>query len=214
MQYSRESFPINQDFLLTESRLVEFYFTRYEIFSPKRWTHLCLSYAHEESFIIIVKDGASLNVNYRDPLLRNVKIDPDFLTKVFLGGCVFEKPGCSIPGGLITDLNIWGEALSAADMAEWTSCAESRRKGDLLDWDESEWELHNLVLEEWEESGDLCRPVRQGLVLLPQERNATSAAAICRKMRSRMAESDSEEVLDRQREMIKRFTGQNSVQRE
>ncbi len=28
---------------------------RYEIFAPKRWTHLCLSYEQSESFIIIAK---------------------------------------------------------------------------------------------------------------------------------------------------------------
>ncbi len=63
-----------------------------------------------------------MNVNFSDALLRNVRIDPDFLTKVYLGGCVIEKSGCSITGGAIADFNVWSRALSAEEMEDWTAC--------------------------------------------------------------------------------------------
>ncbi len=70
----------------------------------------------------IIQDGALLNVDLDDPFLRNVTIDPDFMTKVFIGGCATVIPGCAMPGGIIADFNLWDRPLSSEEMVDWTAC--------------------------------------------------------------------------------------------
>ena len=74
-------------------------------------------------------------MNGPQPNLISTVIPPDFLTKVYLGRCAFDyKPGCTTPGGLITDFNIWNRALTEQEAVDWTSC-KSNQKGNILNWD-------------------------------------------------------------------------------
>ena len=83
----------------------------------------------------------------------------------------------------------------------------SAEKGDLLNWDESDWDLHNLSFEEEDVSvADLCTPVAQGLVLFPHRRNMSSAAAVCRWMRAEVAESSSQQMMRLQAEIVRNHT--------
>ncbi len=70
----------------------------------------------------MVQDGSTLNVDRVDRLLENVTIDPDFLTKVFLGGCPSAEVGCTSPEGRFADLNVWSRPLTKEELEEWTAC--------------------------------------------------------------------------------------------
>ena len=65
-----------------------------------------------------------LNVNYeRDVHLMDMTVPLELLQKVLLMRCLLTgKPDCTMPGGLITDFNIWDRSFSADDMQKWTTC--------------------------------------------------------------------------------------------
>jgi len=176
-------------YLLQEPEAGEF-----SIFAPKRWTHVCLAFDAETAQITVVKDGKPLNVNFADPILANVTIDHNFYEGTYLGGCPEGVVGCSIPGGQITDFNIWNVSKTIKELMEWTSC-KSREKGNVLNWDESEWELNNFVEEEMDEGG-ICDPYEPGFVIFPQGDNFTRAARLCAQMHSLMAVVRTEEDLN------------------
>ena len=74
-----------------------------------------------------------MNINRSEPNLKDTVIPPDFLTKVHMGRCSYDFGGCSTPGALFSDLNIWSRALDEQEAIDWTSC-KSSEKGDLVDW--------------------------------------------------------------------------------
>ncbi len=70
-----------------------------------------------------LQDGRTLNVNFTDPQLVNVSIPADFLSKVYLGRCAYDYINtCSLPGGQISDFNVWSRALTEKEMQDWTTC--------------------------------------------------------------------------------------------
>ena len=76
-----------------------------------------------------------MNMNRSEPNLVNTKIPPNFLTKVHIGRCAFGyKGGCTTPGGLFTDFNVWDRAFSEEEAIEWTAC-RSNEKGNILNWE-------------------------------------------------------------------------------
>ena len=64
-----------------------------------------------------------MNIDFKDPNLKNFVIPSDFLNKTHIGRCSFDfKGGCSNPGGLLADFNIWDRLLSREEAEDWTSC--------------------------------------------------------------------------------------------
>ncbi len=73
-----------------------------------------------------------------------MKIDQDFLSKLYLGGCPHGAGWCTAPGARFTDFNLWGRygihqlrqgymyvlnslfsfprALERKELEDWTSC--------------------------------------------------------------------------------------------
>ncbi|TRY70496.1 hypothetical protein TCAL_02367 [Tigriopus californicus] len=168
---------------------------RYEIWIPNKWTHVCLSYEKANSYLRMVKDGVTLNINFEDTNLKNFTIPSDFLNKTHIGRCSFDfQGGCSNPAGLLSDFNIWNKALSEKDAQDWTTC-RSFAKGNVVNWEESEFELENMVEDEIKME-QLCKPLRPGHVFFPDKRNMTSALDICRKMRARISVVASRQTQD------------------
>ena len=86
-----------------------------------------------------------MNMNASQPNLVDTVIPRDFLTKLYVGRCAFDfKGGCTTPGGLFTDLNVWDRALSVEEATQWTSC-KSNLKGNLVNWETGELftEIHH-----------------------------------------------------------------------
>ena len=78
-----------------------------------------------------------MNMNGTEPNLENVVIPPDFLTKVYIGRCAFSyQKGCTTPGGLFTDFNVWDRFLTEQEAVDWTAC-RSGAKGNVLAWEDS-----------------------------------------------------------------------------
>ena len=76
-----------------------------------------------------------MNMNGSQPNLVDTVIPPDFLTKLHVGRCALDfKEGCTTPGALFTDVNVWSRALEKEEAVKWTSC-RSDMKGDLLNWE-------------------------------------------------------------------------------
>ena len=74
-------------------------------------------------FVPRVQDGVTLNIDFVDPLLKSVVIPGDFLNKTYVGRCSYDyKAGCSNPGGMIADFNVWDRALTEKEMHDWTTC--------------------------------------------------------------------------------------------
>ena len=117
----------------------------YEIMQPYVWNHLCYSYRKPGfskavlvcllqlylfqkvifiTFLLFSQNGHLLNVNFeRDTHLLEMTVPLELLQKVLLMRCLLgTKPDCTMPGGMITDFNIWDRSFSAKDMTKWTTC--------------------------------------------------------------------------------------------
>lgn len=69
-----------------------------------------------------------MNVNYPDDKLADLKFPPDMLNHTYVGRCPLDPEdqpnGCSAPGAIFTDVNIWSRAMSEQEMKDWTACKE------------------------------------------------------------------------------------------
>ena len=68
-------------------------------------------------------------------------------------------------------------------------------KGDVLDWDEGEFDVVNMTVEDYSVDR-VCKPQRPGHVIFPEKRNFTAAVEICRKMRGQISAVDSKRTMD------------------
>ena len=55
-------------------------------------------------------------------------------------------------------------------------------KGNLVDWDDSIWDLENMMAAD-ESTESVCKPPRPGHIILPEQRNFSSHASMCSKFR-------------------------------
>ena len=63
------------------------------------------------------------NINFEsDVRLSDLTVPLELIQKVFLMSCNAPDPDCSMPGGAITDFNIWDRSFSSADLQAWTAC--------------------------------------------------------------------------------------------
>ena len=79
---------------------------------------------NSRSHFYFFQNGKMLSVNFeRDPHLLDMIVPLELLKKVILMRCLSGfKTDCTMPGGLITDFNIWDRSFSADDMKLWTTC--------------------------------------------------------------------------------------------
>ena len=57
-----------------------------------------------------------------DVRLSDLTVPLELIQKVYLMSCNAKDADCSMPGGAITDFNIWDKSFSAADLQAWTAC--------------------------------------------------------------------------------------------
>ena len=74
--------------------------------------------------LISLKNGRLLSVNFeRDVHLQDMTVPLELIHKVLLMRCPSgDMPDCTMPGGMITDFNIWDRSFSSEDMKKWTTC--------------------------------------------------------------------------------------------
>ena len=68
--------------------------------------------------LISLKNGRLLSVNFeRDVHLQDMTVPLELIHKVLLMRCPSgDMPDCTMPGGMITDFNIWDRSFSSEDM--------------------------------------------------------------------------------------------------
>ena len=98
-----------------------------------------------------------------DVRLSDMTVPLELIQKVYLMSCNSDDPDCSMPGGAITDFNIWDKSFSAADLQAWTACryflnsiqlfnfyknifSRMLKKGNIVNWDNAQWNFTNAVL--------------------------------------------------------------------
>ena len=77
-------------------------------------------------------------------------------------------------------------------------------KGDLVNWDESEWEIENMVSTD-EGVHWICEPTRPGHVILPEKRNFTSHMSMCSKFRGKVSVVEDESTMHAMDKEIARY---------
>ena len=98
-----------------------------------------------------------------------MRIPENLLSNVYIARCAFDYKGtCSSPEGQVSDFNIWKRELTAQEMIDFTSC-NKMLKGDLVNWDETEWELVNMTSRDAPDA-EVCISPRPGHVLYPELR--------------------------------------------
>ena len=69
------------------------------------------------------QNGKFLNVNHVDPNLKEVELNVNALTNVYLGRCEHNSDNaCTVPRGEFSDLNMWLEDIPSSDLIGWTTC--------------------------------------------------------------------------------------------
>ena len=66
-------------------------------------------------------------MKYVDENLSNLKIPKELLFRVSLMTCssmpvVLREKDCTVPGGMVTDFNIWDRAMGDKELIDWTMC--------------------------------------------------------------------------------------------
>ncbi len=124
------------------------------------------------------------HLNRPNPDLTKTEIPPHFLSGVYIARCSLDYKGsCSSPEGQVSDFNMWSRFLTEQDMKDFTTCGKML-KGDLINWDQSQWELINMTSRNADDS-EICIPPRPGHVLYPEKRNYTSLIELCAKFKGK-----------------------------
>lgn len=78
----------------------------------------------------LAQNGEMLNVNYEiESHLAELSVPLGLLRKVHLMQCLSKNTAeCTMPGGIITDFNIWDRAFSEEELMHWTSCRYGLRQ--------------------------------------------------------------------------------------
>ena len=109
---------------------------------PLQWTRVCLALDSNNSEVRFVVDGGLLLEQslktYNKPKELNLEVGLREMGKI-----IKEQPG------MITDLNIFSQALPVTSMRRYTTAGDATcgSQGDFLSWDrsleDSEWTLHS-----------------------------------------------------------------------
>ncbi len=63
-----------------------------------------------------------MNINNKEPLLKDMALPENLLDFVFVGRCLADDPYCSAPEGEWSDANLWSRGLTEKELADWTGC--------------------------------------------------------------------------------------------
>ena len=80
-----------------------------------------------EGFFSTPFQNGKFLLDYEDENLSELKISKELLTRVSLMSCGYvpveeQEEGCTVPGGMATDFNIWDRAMGDQELIEWTTC--------------------------------------------------------------------------------------------
>ena len=69
----------------------------------------------------LFQDGKILK-NIIDYRISELELPTSFFEQIYIGRCPNPSSECSSHAGSITDVNIWGKALTENNLIEWTNC--------------------------------------------------------------------------------------------
>ena len=126
-----------------------------------------------------------LRIDYNHEELTQLQFPDDLLSHVYIGRCAFDfKGSCTGPEGQLTDFNMWKRALALDEMRDFTTCGEMI-KGDLVNWDSSEWDLINMTERETSNE-EICISPKPGDILFPERKTIHELRSICKRMKGRL----------------------------
>ena len=133
-----------------------------------------------------------MNIDYNHEELTQVQFPGEILNHIYIGRCAFDHRGsCTGPQGRMTDFNMWKRALTIPEMTDFTMC-KKMFKGDLVNWDESGWDLVNITeINNSEE--EICISPKPGDVLFPEKRTLESLKSICGRFKGQVSVIKDEE---------------------
>ena len=91
-------------------------------------TKLSLSMFQNGKFLILAASQSQSQNGFVDSNLKDTVINPDTLSRVWLGRCDklsshdYNDGDCTTPGAMYTDFNVWLGELSEQELIDWTSC--------------------------------------------------------------------------------------------
>ena len=85
-----------------------------------RLTWSSLSFIQNGKFLIVHGSQSQGQSGYIDSNLKDQGLNVDQLSWVELGRC--GSMGCTTPGAMYTDYNVWLGELSEKELIDWTSC--------------------------------------------------------------------------------------------
>ena len=153
---------------------------------PRAWRHFCMSFNSNTHRLLGVNQSGVV-INRTDTLLKDMTSNyNESVSNFCIMGITWQgnmKHMRRSLFGKLTDMNIFGYAMTSEKMLEWTQC-RNPPQGDILSWEQAVWEEKDLVVEE-EPLEDICSPKSQLVVLpaLAQSEASTLCTAIGGTMR-------------------------------
>ena len=114
---------------------------------PQHWHHVCFSFKSSTSQVVLVSNGRILMEKVLESPQpgESTKVPPECLTNLN----IMRGSGSADDSmfGKMTDVNIWGRALTKRDMIQWTKC-ELEDQGDIISWIKAKWVTSGLSNEQ------------------------------------------------------------------
>lgn len=163
-----------------------------KIWVTSRWHSICFAQDQKNLTDIFIMDGYKTNIDYVNktfdlfPTLAEIEISPS------LGNAITS----------VTDFNIWNYALTREQMLDWTSCKTLDFKGNIINWDNSEWKTTNYVTFEILDKASLCNSENMGPVLFPETLIAHDSLALCHQINAEIFEVVDNQTRDKGVELV------------
>ena len=119
---------------------------------PRAWRHLCISVNSKTQRLIGVNQFGVV-VNKTNTFLKDMISNYNETASSTICVMALTKPGQGENVlwrsffGKLTDMNIYGQAMSSEQMLAWTQCRK-RPQGDILSWEQAIWEEKDLIAKE------------------------------------------------------------------
>ena len=161
----------------------------YSLLRPGSWNSLCVSASVPRKMFSVSLNGVLV---FRTDSYEGMFSSGD--TNLVLmndGGDLGDVP----LHGAVTDVNIWGEVLSAQQVQDWAACSSTSRP-DILAWQDSRLRTRDLLLLQLDVSETCLRPAEKEYKALQTKKNFQDSRKFCRKLGGSMAEVGDSQSLE------------------
>ena len=156
-----------------------------KLYLHRSWSHYCWSFSAKTGISQFYHNGRSLGVDRLNVTDTDVAMKAS--NETYDAALIFGQEPDAMRGGFESDqvfigqlmeFNIWNYLLDDALILEMSVCTKWPR-GNIVSWNKSDFELHNVHLEDFSNLTELCAKQQQ-YVLFPEKMKYPDAQETCK----------------------------------